>query len=809
MKLKSILSIFAIVALSAACTREEPVSNPDQAVKLSPSLFTISQDGGVKEIKLEATEDWCVWFDAEWVSITPKLGGASVADQVTLVPSNTNVYFFKPGSYTVDITVAPNKGKERTAQIVFDALGPDKKTLTITQDGGETIPGLTPDDPMTCVQAIAYCKGLDDKAKSSKQFYVKGIIVDIVEEFGTQYGNATFWITDDGKKDSPKFEVYRCYYFDNVKYSDTSLPNIHEGDQVIVYGLIMNYGGQAETSQNEAYLYSLEAGSTPSLKCTEPEIAVAASATSASFEIVANNLTEDWTVTTDAGWITDFTRSGHDSGTIEVQFDANTDTENRTAVFTVKTAGVEDVTLTLVQGGYTESGTLAKPYTIAEAIAALKEGPVAGNVYVKGIISNTTKYNYGGDNHYNTASFWLSDDGIFYDNLDMDFEAYSVYWLGGDLDNPTPGTDIKANFVVGDEVIIYGQLTAYTKDGKTTYETASKKAKIYSLNWALTDENGVGNVDYPFNVAGAKAFIDDTQAAIAAAKAQGETLEIPDVAVGGKASKIEYAFDSSNKTGTFWLSDDGVFNDDKSKDFEAYKVYWLENLEWEDGFGQVNVGDDVIVKGQLTAYTKNDVTTYETSSKKAYVYSLNGVTEASSEPVAGGMSIDGDFSDWESVEDGLYSDEGPLLDFRATSDADYLYFYSKRTWHDGLWKESSGGYYYFELDLDNDPSTGTNDVNGNTGYGVEAWMYLYLFTGSADAPTFASNPAGSAYPSDSVMANVIAAGSTDKSVIETEVRVPRANLGVQSGQTIRIYTWGNKSASNLKAEDSFVVLTLE
>ena len=177
-------------------------------------------------------------------------------------------------------------------------------------------------------------------------------------------------------------------------------------------------------------------------------------------------------------------------------------------------------------------------------------------------------------------------------------------------------------------------------------------------------------------------------------------------------------------------------------------------------------------------------------------------------PPANDITIDGDMSDWAGVAAGLSSEEGPYLEFKATSDDEFIYLYSKRTWHDGLWKDSSGGYYYFEFDTDNDSSTGTMDVNGNTGYGVEAWMYLYLFTGTKDAPTFASSPAGSGYPSSSVIENVVAAGKTDMTVIETEVKVPMANIGVAKGQTIKIYTWGNKSGSNLKGEDSYLLITL-
>ena len=178
-------------------------------------------------------------------------------------------------------------------------------------------------------------------------------------------------------------------------------------------------------------------------------------------------------------------------------------------------------------------------------------------------------------------------------------------------------------------------------------------------------------------------------------------------------------------------------------------------------------------------------------------------------PPAGDIAIDGAFEDWNVIKGGLSSEEGPYLSFKATNDDNYLFLYSKRTWHDGLWKESSGGYYYFEFDTDNNPATGSTDVNGNTGYGVEYWMYLYLFTGSKEEPTFASQPAGAGYPSDDILANVVAAGATDKNVIETEVQIPLKDLGLTKGQTIRIYSWGNKSAGNLKGEDSYLTVTIK
>lgn len=284
-------------------------------------------------------------------------------------------------------------------------------------------------------------------------------------------------------------------------------------------------------------------------------------------------------------------------------------------------------------------GTLTNPYKPSELCALLIGGTkIDEEVYIKGIVSETTTYNYGAT--YNTASFWISDDGKAYGVSEdkkkttepmKDFECYSVYWLGGDIANPTAAADIKANFAVGDEVVIYGKVTVYNG----LAETASKKAKIHSINGVTTDANGVGNVNYPFNVAGVEACIDYQQAAIkAAAAADQPAPTFPDVCVKGKVSAILYAFNADKGTGSFWISDDGtahgVSADKKkttepTKDFECYSVYMFGiEKPWVDGTSpQPKEGDDVIVKGQLTLYG----TTYETSSKKAYIYSINGKTE--------------------------------------------------------------------------------------------------------------------------------------------------------------------------------------
>ena len=96
--------------------------------------------------------------------------------------------------------------------------------------------------------------------ETSDNVYIKGKICKIANNgtfaaSGTN-GNATFFISEDGKEESDQFQCYRILYLGNKKY--TSGTDIAVGNEVIIYGKVMNYRGNTpETVQNQAYLYSL------------------------------------------------------------------------------------------------------------------------------------------------------------------------------------------------------------------------------------------------------------------------------------------------------------------------------------------------------------------------------------------------------------------------------------------------------------------------------------------------------------------------------------------------------------------------
>ena len=134
--------------------------------------------------------------------------------------------------------------------------------------GGDTPGGGTVDNPYTVAQALDAVKDLkwtsNTDYESTDEVYVKGKISRIPSggtftEGGT-YGNASFYISDDGTETS-EFYCFRVLYLGNKKFEEGQT-DIKVGDEVVICGKLMNYKGNTpETVSGKAYLYSLNSGS--------------------------------------------------------------------------------------------------------------------------------------------------------------------------------------------------------------------------------------------------------------------------------------------------------------------------------------------------------------------------------------------------------------------------------------------------------------------------------------------------------------------------------------------------------------------
>ncbi len=134
-----------------------------------------------------------------------------------------------------------------------------------TPDTGEATGSGTIDDPYNSVAANAYVSSLPSNVESENEIYIKGKISSIKEAYSSNYGNASFYISDDGTTNG-QFYVFRALYLNNEKYTDGQT-NIQVGDEVVVCGKVVNYyGNTPETVTNKAYLVSLKSnggGDTP------------------------------------------------------------------------------------------------------------------------------------------------------------------------------------------------------------------------------------------------------------------------------------------------------------------------------------------------------------------------------------------------------------------------------------------------------------------------------------------------------------------------------------------------------------------
>ena len=106
----------------------------------------------------------------------------------------------------------------------------------VTQNEG----GKTPDpkvQEVTVAQSLGIIEGLNNGAKTTEQYLVKGYVVAI-DEISTQFGNATFDIADE-KGGQPVLKVYRCKGYNGESITDENIIKI--GDLVEVQGLLQKY----------------------------------------------------------------------------------------------------------------------------------------------------------------------------------------------------------------------------------------------------------------------------------------------------------------------------------------------------------------------------------------------------------------------------------------------------------------------------------------------------------------------------------------------------------------------------------------
>jgi DNA/RNA endonuclease YhcR with UshA esterase domain len=457
MKLKYFIpSLVAVVAaMLTGCSDDNTPTLLDE-VRVSSSYVTIDEAGGSTSIDLTAIDSWAI--DAttipSWLTISPVQGNAG----------DTKVSF-SAGS-TNDL---------RDAELMIECAG--KTQRLIVSQGQESTQVLSVAEALSIIKA---------NQSLEKSIIVKGIVCKI-NEISPSYGNATYFISDDGsysgtfgsdgQGDGNWLEIYRGYWLDNEKF--TTGDEFDVGDELTIKGILMSYKGTPETKEKSAYVLSQikslikvdslmingETVTDATLPAAGGEISAAITCKGTGVAVEISENAKDWLFVsrTTAG----------SNPTITFRALANTKGDREGTVTFKTTDGSKEYTaqaLIKQKGVAKGSGTKDDPFNVVALnnfASQLASGKTADKeVYVKGIVSNVKD---AFSSTYGNATYSISDDGT----TDGQFLVYRSLYLGNKK-YAEGQTQIKT----GDEVVVCGTVTNYNG----TLEFAQGKSYLVSLN---------------------------------------------------------------------------------------------------------------------------------------------------------------------------------------------------------------------------------------------------------------------------------------------------------------------------------------
>ena len=195
----------------------------------------------------------------------------------------------------------------------------------------------------------------------------------------------------------------------------------------------------------------------------------------------------------------------------------------------------------------TGKGSASDPYTVAEAIAAIKAGAPTYEVYLTGIISEVDYYN----ETYKSLSYYISDNG-----KSKDIQVYSGKGLNGA--DFTSKDDLK----VGQKVTIKGIIKAFNKNG-TDFMEVDKNSTIIKI-----EGEGTGGEVPPK---------PETPATSKGISIDGTTVTLTNsAATAGESIKVDFStlgYQNQQEVEKIELSDGTIISFDKNGESNGPKYY--------------------------------------------------------------------------------------------------------------------------------------------------------------------------------------------------------------------------------------------
>lgn len=257
----------------------------------------------------------------------------------------------------------------------------------------------------------------------------------------------------------------------------------------------------------------------------------------------------------------------------------------------------------------------------------------------------------------------------------------------------------------------------------------------------------------------------------------------------------------------------------------SFKFDFLGFTDANDGTIAWTTAYSMSLKGNRTVYPGDYYDLGELNPlgrKKAANEAADEAEDAlASVPFTPAISIDGSFDDWDPTKNSkivgkvVSSTGGSHYQIlKVAYDERFVYLYTKRDWSSSydIWSTSSYIYYGFDLDNNSDtPATTLGEMSG-----ADATLLINPFSGSINAPELSLSSTklnGSTYSFDGLLIDgTITTESTQTGYVEFEMRVKRSDIKngsmiLEDGNTINVYTWGNKSASELKSTATTITIS--
>ena len=362
----------------------------------------------------------------------------------------------------------------------------------------------TLEDPYNVAGVVAFINTLQADTESEQAVYIKGKVASntTTEETITKYGNMTFTMIDEGNK-STTFTAFQVYGPGKKKF--TAVTDIKVGDEVVVYGKVVNYKGTTPETvgKGAAYVYSINSESGGGGEQTEGTPVTCAQAVELTNALADGaTSTETYTIT---GYITEvvgnvsknqqtfWMADEKEGGKVFEAYWADLP-EGVTAFVKgskvkitgqlikyvkdgVVTPEIKNAKVVILEagdggGGGTEEGTAVTCAQAVELTKALDDGATSTETYtITGYITEVV-----GSVSRNQQTFWMADKK-------EGGKVFEAYWA-----NLPEGVTA---FVKGSKVKITGKLMKYVKDGAVTPEI--KNATVVILEAGEGGEGGGGD----------------------------------------------------------------------------------------------------------------------------------------------------------------------------------------------------------------------------------------------------------------------------------------------------------------------------